>query len=177
SSSGVEQRTHKPLVGGSNPSSGTKFTLMPAAVYLLRSRTGRYYYGSTTRSEERRVGKDSGYSATPAKDGHWKLIANRDLLSVETARKQKRIFQVTKVQQCALALLVRQRNTRGLSRRWSGVQIPPLAPTLHSCLPRFISFDPGPGAIITVQQLTWPGGWENTGEGIPRRPEKRSEDS
>src|SRR5439155_1625797 len=36
------------LVGCSNPSSGTKFTLMPAAVYLLRSRTGRYYYGSTT---------------------------------------------------------------------------------------------------------------------------------
>jgi hypothetical protein len=25
SSSGVEQRTHKPLVGGSNPSSGTNF--------------------------------------------------------------------------------------------------------------------------------------------------------
>jgi hypothetical protein len=25
SSSGVEQRTHKPLVGGSNPSSGTSF--------------------------------------------------------------------------------------------------------------------------------------------------------
>ena len=27
SSSGVEQRTHKPLVGGSNPSSGTNFSL------------------------------------------------------------------------------------------------------------------------------------------------------
>jgi hypothetical protein len=27
SSSGVEQRTHKPLVGGSNPSSGTNFQI------------------------------------------------------------------------------------------------------------------------------------------------------
>src|SRR5437867_3918153 len=45
---GKERRVGWGLVGGSKNSSGTNFTLMPAAVYLLRSRTARYYKRSTT---------------------------------------------------------------------------------------------------------------------------------
>src|SRR5439155_1030848 len=103
SSSGVEQRTHTALVGGSNPSSGTNFTLMPAAVYLLRSRTGRYYYGSTTDLARRLEQHSRGHTATTAKDGPWQLIANRDLSSLEAARKQERIFKRWKNRQGELA--------------------------------------------------------------------------
>ena len=59
-SSVVEQGTHKPLVGGSNPPAATSrfFPLVVVlhTVYVLRSlRNGRHYVGFTSRSLERRL--------------------------------------------------------------------------------------------------------------------------
>src|SRR2546427_8106563 len=80
SSSGVEQRTHKPLVGGSNPSSGTTSingcVCVGAFVYVLQSRSGRYYYGSTT-DLNRRIGQHArGCTYTTARDVPWRLVAS-----------------------------------------------------------------------------------------------------
>src|SRR5207249_2409389 len=91
-----------------NPSSGTNFTLMPAAVYLLRSRTGRYYYDPTTTRPNCMEQHSTDHTATTAKDGPWQLIANRDLSSLEAARKQERIFKRWKNPQRLLAWFQRQ---------------------------------------------------------------------
>src|SRR5437870_4730070 len=64
---GVGRGITSGLVGGSNPSCGINFTLMPAAVYLLRTRTGRYYYRSTTDLARRLEQHGRGHTATTAR--------------------------------------------------------------------------------------------------------------
>jgi putative endonuclease len=88
----VEQRTHKPLVAGSIPASGTNSPFI-AAVYLLQSKSGRYYYGSTTDLTRRLAQHERGHTATTAKDGPWQLVASREFESLQQARAQERIFK------------------------------------------------------------------------------------
>ena len=66
---------------------------MSAAVYVLRSRTGRYYYGSTTELQRRLAEHRRGHIATSAKDGPWELVASRAFESLAEARRQERIFK------------------------------------------------------------------------------------
>jgi putative endonuclease len=64
-----------------------------AAVYILRSRSGRLYYGSTTDIERRMQQHARGHTATTAKDAPWQLVASREFETLEQARNQERIFK------------------------------------------------------------------------------------
>jgi len=66
---------------------------MPATVYLLCSRTGRYYYGSTTDLIRRLEQHSRGHTTTTAKDAPWQLVASRDFDSLADARQQERTFK------------------------------------------------------------------------------------
>ena len=80
----VEQGTHKPLVGSSTLPPGTSFM---AWVYVLKSRSGRYYYGSTTDLARRLTEHGRGHTYTTARDAPWELVANCELATLEEARK------------------------------------------------------------------------------------------
>jgi putative endonuclease len=64
-----------------------------ATVYLLRSKSGRYYYGSTTDLTRRMEQHARGHTATTAKDAPWVLIASRNFETLQEARNQERIFK------------------------------------------------------------------------------------
>jgi putative endonuclease len=64
-----------------------------ATVYLLRSRSGRYYYGSTTDLARRMEQHSRGHTTTTAKDAPWQLIASRNFETLREARNQERIFK------------------------------------------------------------------------------------
>ena len=66
---------------------------MAACVYILRSKSGRYYYGSTTDLTRRLQQHERGHTATTTKDAPWKLIASRQMDVLESARAQERIFK------------------------------------------------------------------------------------
>ena len=81
----VEQRTHKPLVAGSIPASGTIFWVraevavtslfakngiaMPSTVYLLRGSTGRCYIGCTDDVTVRLAQHQRGHTHTTVRLG------------------------------------------------------------------------------------------------------------
>ena len=98
----VEQGTHKPLVGSSTLPPGTNF-VMGAWVYLLRSRTGRYYYGSTTDLRRRLEEHARGHTYTTTRDAPWELVASREMESLSAARVQERVFKRSKNPQRVLA--------------------------------------------------------------------------
>jgi putative endonuclease len=66
---------------------------MKTFVYVLRSRSGRYYYGSTTDLERRLEQHRRGHTATTARDVPWELAASLEMPSLEGARAQERIFK------------------------------------------------------------------------------------
>src|SRR4051812_40474389 len=80
------------LVLGSSPSRGTTSFFM-AAVYLLQSKSGRYYYGSTTDLPRRLEQHAAGHTATTAKDRPWRLVASSEFAALEEARGQERVFK------------------------------------------------------------------------------------
>ena len=66
---------------------------MLASVYILRSKSGRYYYGSTNDLARRLEQHRRGHTATTAKDAPWELVASKEMDSLESARMQERIFK------------------------------------------------------------------------------------
>jgi putative endonuclease len=66
---------------------------MESFVYVLRSKSGRYYYGSTSDLARRLEQHQRGHTATTAKDAPWELIASQEMDSLESARQQERIFK------------------------------------------------------------------------------------
>ncbi|MGA3285633.1 MAG: GIY-YIG nuclease family protein [Verrucomicrobiota bacterium] len=86
---------------------------MPAFVYLLRSRSGRYYYGSTNNLARRLEEHRRGHTATTAKDAPWELVASREMSSSESARMQERIFKKWKNPKRVLAWFNRANPTVG----------------------------------------------------------------
>ena len=64
-----------------------------AVVYILRSRSGRLYYGSTTDLTRRMEQHARGHTATTAKDSPWQLVASREFETLLEARSQERIFK------------------------------------------------------------------------------------
>jgi putative endonuclease len=79
-------------------------------IYVLRSQSGRYYYGSTNDLTRRLEQHQRGHTATTAKDTPWKLIASREMDSLETARGQERIFKKWKNPKRVLAWFNRNGN-------------------------------------------------------------------
>ena len=66
---------------------------MSAWVYILRSKSGRHYYGSTNDLGRRLEQHHRGHTATTAKDAPWELVASREMDLLEDARAQERIFK------------------------------------------------------------------------------------
>ena len=72
----VEQGTHKPLVGGSIPPSGT--TSIVYHVYLLRGSSGRHYLGQTADLAARLIQHRSGQTHTTKRLGeNLELVASK----------------------------------------------------------------------------------------------------
>ncbi|HLZ54377.1 MAG TPA: GIY-YIG nuclease family protein [Verrucomicrobiae bacterium] len=80
---------------------------MPAWVYILCSKSGRYYYGSTNDLMRRLEQHGRGHTATTAKDAPWELVASRQMDTLESARAQERIFKKWKNPKRVLAWLGR----------------------------------------------------------------------
>ena len=76
---------------------------MGAWVYVLRSRTGRYYYGSATDLSRRLEEHARGHTYTTARDAPWKPVASREMESLSEARVQERTFKRWKNPQRVLA--------------------------------------------------------------------------
>src|SRR5437667_71977 len=87
------RRLSSGLVAGSNPAICTKFRLMLAAFYLLRSRTGRYYYGSTTDLARRLEQHGRGHTATTARIALGTRNEIGRASCRERAWKQERVFK------------------------------------------------------------------------------------
>ena len=66
---------------------------MCAWVYVLRSASGRYYYGSTNDLERRLAEHQRGKTATTAKDGPWSLVGTASFACLTEAREQERLFK------------------------------------------------------------------------------------
>jgi putative endonuclease len=99
-----------------------------AVVYLLQSKSGRYYYGSTTDLARRVEQHERGHTATTARDRPWRLVASREFGSLQEARRQERIFKRWKNPARVLAWLGRWSSPDIGCRGWSPVQSRPLAP-------------------------------------------------
>jgi predicted GIY-YIG superfamily endonuclease len=84
---------------------------MAACVYILRSKSGRYYYGSTNDLARRLEQHGRGHTATTAKDAPWELVASKEMDSLESARAQERIFKKWKNPKRALAWFNRVKST------------------------------------------------------------------
>jgi putative endonuclease len=69
---------------------------MGAFVYVLQSKSGRLYYGSTTDLNRRLEQHARGHTCTTAKDAPWKLAASREVPTLEVARKLERRFKLWK---------------------------------------------------------------------------------
>ena len=98
----VEQGTHKPLVGSSTLPPGTNSS-MRACVYVLRSCSGRFYYGSTTDLSRRLEEHARGHTYTTSRDVPWTLVASREVASLSEARALERQFKKWKNPQRVLA--------------------------------------------------------------------------
>jgi predicted GIY-YIG superfamily endonuclease len=59
---------------------------MGAYVYVLRSRSGRFYYGSTTDLSRRLEQHARGHTYTTSRDAPWALVASREVGSLSEAR-------------------------------------------------------------------------------------------
>jgi predicted GIY-YIG superfamily endonuclease len=66
---------------------------MGAWVYVLKSKSGRYYYGSTTDLTRRLEQHARGHTYTTARDAPWELVAQRELESLPVARDWERKFK------------------------------------------------------------------------------------
>ncbi|MCP5518887.1 MAG: GIY-YIG nuclease family protein [Verrucomicrobiales bacterium] len=66
---------------------------MAAWAYVLRSSSGRHYYGSTTDLERRLEQHSRGHTATTAKDAPWVLVASVACESLVEARQLERRFK------------------------------------------------------------------------------------
>ena len=62
-------------------------------VYVLRSVSGRYYYGSTSDLPRRLVEHECGKTATTRKDGPWLLVGTVDFEALNEARQLERTFK------------------------------------------------------------------------------------
>ena len=80
---------------------------MTAHVYVLRSASGRYYYGSTNDLSRRLSEHHQGKTATTAKDQPWILINSYVAASLEEARRLERQFKRWKNPSRVLAWLER----------------------------------------------------------------------
>jgi putative endonuclease len=75
---------------------------MQGWVYMLRSRTGRHYYGSTNDLIRRLEQHGRGHTATTAKDRPWELVASHEFADVAEAREWERTFKRWKKPERAL---------------------------------------------------------------------------
>jgi putative endonuclease len=66
---------------------------MSPCVYVLQSRSGRLYYGSTSDLPRRLEQHARGHTATTAKDAPWTLVTSREFATLDEARAQERIFK------------------------------------------------------------------------------------
>jgi predicted GIY-YIG superfamily endonuclease len=66
---------------------------MGAYVYVLRSRSGRFYYGSTTDLRRRLEEHARGHTYTTSRDAPWDLAASREVVSLPEARALERQFK------------------------------------------------------------------------------------
>jgi putative endonuclease len=76
---------------------------MSAWVYVLKSLTGRFYYGSTTDLPRRLAQHARAHTYTTARDAPWTLVASREVNSLPEARSQERQFKRWKNPQRVLA--------------------------------------------------------------------------
>ena len=76
---------------------------MVASVYMLRSRSGRHYYGSTNDLARRLEQHARGHTCTTERDAPWELLASREMASVTEARDQERALKRWKNPARALA--------------------------------------------------------------------------
>jgi putative endonuclease len=76
---------------------------MGACVYVLESRSGRFYYGSTTDLSRRLEEHSRGYTYTTSRDAPWTLVASREVNSLSEARALERQFKKWKSPQRVLA--------------------------------------------------------------------------
>jgi putative endonuclease len=76
---------------------------MEAYVYVLRSRSGRFYYGSTTDLGRRLEEHARGHTYTTSRDAPWVLVASREMVSLSEARALERQFKRWKNPQRVLA--------------------------------------------------------------------------
>jgi putative endonuclease len=80
---------------------------MNTCVYVLRSRSGRFYYGSTNDLPRRLEQHARGHTATTARDGPWELVGSHVTETLEAARALERQFKRWKNPQRVLAWLAR----------------------------------------------------------------------
>jgi putative endonuclease len=78
-----------------------------AVVYVLQSRSGRLYYGSTTDLDRRLEQHARGHTHTTAKDAPWSLIGSHEFATLAEARAQERTFKKWKNPERVRAWLVR----------------------------------------------------------------------
>jgi len=76
---------------------------MGAYVYVLRSRSGRFYYGSTTDVSRRLMEHSRGHTYTTSRDAPWALVASREVESLLAARAMERQFKKWKNPERVLA--------------------------------------------------------------------------
>ena len=76
-------------------------------MYVLRSRSGRFYYGSTTDLSRRLEEHRRGYTYTTSRDAPWMLVVSREVVSLSEARALERQFKKWKNPQRVLAWLSR----------------------------------------------------------------------
>ena len=102
----VEQPRHRVsgLVGSSTLPLALDFM---AWVYILKSRNGRYYYGSTTDLTRRLAEHGRGHTYTTARDVPWELVVNCELETLAEARKLEGQFKRWKNPARVLAWLQR----------------------------------------------------------------------
>ena len=91
----VEQRTHKPLVAGSIPASGTNLVTglneSMAVVCILRGSSGRHYIGMTNDLERRLDEHRAGHTHTTKRlGGELTLVASRVYASRDAAAEMER---------------------------------------------------------------------------------------
>jgi len=72
-------------------------------MYMLQSRSGRFYYGSTTDLSRRLEEHARGHTHTTRRDAPWVLVASREVVSLSEARALERQFKKWKNPQRVLA--------------------------------------------------------------------------
>ncbi len=98
-SSAVEQRTHNPLVGGSNPPGPTKVRCHVLPLHSESVRTKRYYVGSTEDLDQRlkqHNGELPGLGRSTVADRPWEIASHAEYSSRSQAMAAERYVKKMK---------------------------------------------------------------------------------